>query len=398
MEKEFSCEGMNYYPKLSVREFHRRHQKIRKAMVEHSLDCVILAGSESYSSHGFGVNYVSNYPRGGYVVFPLEGEPTLATRMHPPCHLPNVRAISIIKDIRTTIMGAGPVIVERIKELGLEKGVIGITPSDLHGTTVPFSLYSFIKKSLPDARIELLESSFLTRVWLLKSPEEIKFFEKAAEICDLAIKRAAEMVEPLVKEYEVVAAMKHEILKNHGDVAFAMVGGTPMANPALSFPNWIPPARLLKKGDILIDEVGTRYGGLEAQNGKPITLGEPTRRYKDFYEDIVLKTFKLVEEAMKPGNTLRDIMNAGSIMTRAGYQPAAPLVHGCGITQDIPFAWPNFAIPGPGFKLEPNMILIPEVNPQTPDCRFGVFLGDTYVITEDGSKRLNKYPLEITIV
>jgi Xaa-Pro aminopeptidase len=368
-------------------------------MAKRDLDCLILAGSEGYSN-GFGVNYVSNYPRTGYVVFPLEGDPTLAVPINISCHLPNVRAVSVIKDIRSTIAGAGPVVVERIRELGLEKKGIGITVSELFGPghTIPLGFYNYLRENLPEARLELLNVDFLINIWLIKSSEEIRFFEKAAEICDLAVERAVKTVKPGVKEYEVAAAMKHEILRKQGEVAFVMVGGTSMADPALSFPNWIPPARRFQKGDILINEVGARYGGLEAQNGKPMTLGEPTNRYKDFYENIVLKTFEQIVEALKPGNTLKEIQKTGSTMAKAGYQAAAPLVHGVGITQDIPFVFPGFAIPTDDFKLQPNMMLVPEVNPQTPDGRFGVFLGDTYVITQDGARRLNKYPLELTII
>ena len=396
METKFSCEGENYYPKLSEGEFQRRHQRIREAMINRRLDCLILTGNEGYSN-GFGVNYVSNYSRSGYVVFPLDADPTLAAPIHPVCHLPNVRAVSVIKDIRSTIVGAGPVIVEKIRELGAEKKTIGITPPEMR-SSVSLDFYNYLKENLPEAHLELLGSDFLIRTWLIKSPEEIRFFEKAAEICDLAVERAVETVKPGVKEYEVAAAMKHEILKNQGDVAFVMVGGTSMANPALSFPNWIPPARVFQEGDILIDEIGARYGGLEAQNGKPIALGEPTQTYKEFHENIVLKTFEQIVEAMKPGNTLKDIQKAGATIVEAGYRAAAPLVHGIGITQDLPFAWPDFTIPSPDFELQPNMMLVPEVNPQTPDGRFGVFLGDTYVITQDGARRLNKYPLEITVV
>ncbi len=397
MRTKFSCEGESYYPRLSDSEFKRRHRLVREAMAKRGLDCLILAGSEGYSN-GFGANYVSNYPRGGYVVFPLEGDPTLGVPIHSVCHLPNVRAVSVIRDIRSTLTGAGPVVVERIKELGLEKKVIGITVLDMQRNTVPLNFYNYLRKNLPDARLELLDVDFLASIWLIKSSEEIMFFERGAEICDRTVQRAAEAVGPGIKEYEVAAAMKHEIFRNQGDVACVMVGGTSMAQPALSFPNWIPPARAFKKGDILINEIGVRYGNLEVQTGKPMTLGKPTKKYTDFYENIVLKTFELIVEAMKPGNTLKDIQKTGATMIKAGYQPAAPLVHGLGITQDIPFAWPDFAIPSSDFKLQSNMVLVPEVNPQTPDGCFGVFLGDTYVITQDGARRLNKYPLELTTV
>jgi len=399
--EEFSCEGDGYYPRFSHEEFQRRYKKIREVMANQGLDCVIFAGTPSLTSGGgFGVTYVSNYTvwtTCGYVVFPLEGDPTLILPINRNCHLPNVRAVSVINDIRSSIRGGeGMAVVERIRELGLEKSAIGITALDWQGRTVLLNFHRYLEQNLSEVRLRLLDYDFLARIWLVKSPEEIEFFEKAARICDLAVERAIDMIEPGVKEHEVAAVMKHEILRNQAEIAFVMVGSTPMANPALSFPNMVPPARPLQEGDIFLNELGVRLSGLEAQTGKPISLGEPTTRYKEFYENIVLELFRLIVEAIKPGNTVKDIQKAGSVMVKAGYQPAAPLVHGVTVGQDMPFVWPSFAIP-PDLTFESNMVLVPEVNPQTPNGRFGVFLGDTYVITEDGARSLNKYPLEMTV-
>jgi len=50
------------------------------------------------------------------------------------------------------------------------------------------------------------------------------------------------------------------------------------------------------------------------------------------------------------------------------------------------------------FKLKPNMTLMLEPNPITPDGNFGIFLGHPYAITQDGNRRLTSYPLELTVV
>jgi hypothetical protein len=39
-----------------------------------------------------------------------------------------------------------------------------------------------------------------------------------------------------------------------------------------------------------------------------------------------------------------------------------------------------------------------EPNPITPDGNLGLFVGRTYIITEDGAEQVTKYPLELVVV
>ena len=65
-----------------------------------------------------------------YVVFPIEGEPTLIYSMGGT-HIEATRRESAIKDVRQSRGGRfAEVIIERIKELGLERGKIGILEVD----------------------------------------------------------------------------------------------------------------------------------------------------------------------------------------------------------------------------------------------------------------------------
>jgi Xaa-Pro aminopeptidase len=48
--------------------------------------------------------------------------------------------------------------------------------------------------------------------------------------------------------------------------------------------------------------------------------------------------------------------------------------------------------------LQPSMVIMLAPYPNTKDGNLGIFLGRTYVITEDGNDCLSKYPLEFTVV
>jgi Xaa-Pro aminopeptidase len=47
---------------------------------------------------------------------------------------------------------------------------------------------------------------------------------------------------------------------------------------------------------------------------------------------------------------------------------------------------------------EPNMTVMLEPNPITPDGNLGLFVGRTYIITENGHERVTKYPVDLVVV
>ena len=69
------------YEKFSDAEYQRRYEALRSKMRERGLDCVIVPGGPNHWSFGGGMLWLSGHwewhAMANYVVFPLEGEPTL---------------------------------------------------------------------------------------------------------------------------------------------------------------------------------------------------------------------------------------------------------------------------------------------------------------------------------
>lgn len=396
------------YPHFSEKEYASRFEKIRNAMAKRGLDCLLIAGSSSYiGDRGAALHYVTNFTEiwgtCNYVVFPMKGDPTLLMTFGTS-HMINAREVTGLKDIRTAIMGSHPeIITQRIKELKLENAKIGITECDMMHTTVPLGFYNALVKNLPNARFELVGGIF-DELWEIKSTEEVKALERASELCDLAAEAAVKMVKPGVKEYEVVAAMKNAIVSQEGgDAAFVMVGSTPMSNPSLSFPNPIPSSRTIRTGDIIVNEIGARYNNYEAQSGIPIAVGRPTKEYSELW-DLTLETYNRVIDCLRPGKTCEDVMkDGGAALRKKGYNVQAPLVHGLGpgwAAQPLVFLDRFFA--RPNFTFQPNMILAVESHPVYGGERFyethGIYLGETYVVTQGEARCLHKYPPKFEVV
>src|SRR5438132_3092475 len=124
------------YEQFSAKEYARRYAALRAKMCEHKLDCVIVPGGPSHWSFGGGMLWLTGHWQwhalACYVVVPLEGEPTLVYSMGGT-HAEAVRreTSAAISDVRGSRGGQyAAVVVDRIKELKLEKGRIGLLEID----------------------------------------------------------------------------------------------------------------------------------------------------------------------------------------------------------------------------------------------------------------------------
>src|SRR3972149_5769443 len=88
-----SLEGL--YPRFSEEEYRRRHEKIRRAMEEADLRCLLIYGAAKEGRQQ-NLRYVSNWFDAfqAYGVLPLREEPTLFCGLFP--HFPCAKAVSVL--------------------------------------------------------------------------------------------------------------------------------------------------------------------------------------------------------------------------------------------------------------------------------------------------------------
>ncbi len=117
------------YPRFSVAERDRRWTAVRKRMQEQRLDVIVTPQNTGHSMD-FQANtrYLTHCGGGGdadiAAVFPLEGDVT-AIATTAQARWPNVQDWT--KDVREARRNYGRVIVERLRELKVVHGRIGIT-------------------------------------------------------------------------------------------------------------------------------------------------------------------------------------------------------------------------------------------------------------------------------
>src|SRR5258706_1517172 len=279
------------YEQFSKEEYARRYAALRERMRAEKLDAVIVPGGPSHWSFGGGMLWLTGHWEwhglACYVLVPLEGDPTMIYSMGGTHAEAVRRQVEVaVKDVRHSRNGNyAQVMVERLRELKLERGRIGLMEIDpRHGDYMPVNQYNMLRKELPDAEL-IFTKNFLHDLVVIHSKEELDCVRKAGVLCQDAMEAMVARARPGVKEYELKAAAAAAIMDGGGDIDFLIIGSTPMDNPALIFGNPRPSGRVLKKGDIVNMELAAGYRGYTPQNGSPPTPGAPRALVRGVLEE-----------------------------------------------------------------------------------------------------------------
>jgi len=388
------------YPKFSPEEMARRYTAVREKMARLGVDALIVTGGPAHWSFGGGMRWLTNHwewhAMAVYLLVPMEGDPTLVYSMGGS-HIEAVRRSVVIGDVRPSRGGRfGEVLVERVKELGLENSAIGIPDCDPRfGDTLPENQFRALRAGLPGAKFEFV-GEFFHELYVHKSTEELECVRRAGELMDLGLQAMIDRAAPGVTEYQLAAAVASVVLDAGGQVDFLIIGSSPMENPALIFGNPAPSHRTLKMGDFVNNELAIGYRGYTVQAGTPFCLGEPTAEITHLYNDLALPYYKRLEALLRPGVTYKEFHREGQWIKEQGYQSRPTIIHGI----DIVTGPPHIVVdgirtkPADGEAFSPDMVIMLEPNPITPDGNLGLFVGRTYIITEDGHEQVTKYPLD----
>jgi Xaa-Pro aminopeptidase len=393
------------YEQFSRDEYERRFSALRKKMQELNLDVAICPGGPSHWSFGGGMLWLSGHwewhALAAYVVFPREGEPTLIYAMGGThCEAVRRETSVALSDVRSSRNGRyAEVMVERIKELGYERGRIGLLEIDCrHQDYLPVNQYNDLKTGLPEAEI-VFTRGIMHELLSVHSAEELDCVRQAGRLCTAAMQAIAERAKPGVTEYQLRAAAGAAILEGGGDIDFLIIGSTPMSDPAQVFGNPRPSWKKLADGDIILMELAAGYRGYSAQIGQPICLGEPPENIRRFWDEIAKPGYEKMIAAIKPGAKVEDMRVAGEFFRQNGVQSRPIHVHGIDFVSDGPHVYQDHIKVEPFEEvLRPGMVLMPEPNPITADGMFGMFVGHTFIVTETGKECVDDWPLELTVV
>src|SRR5579884_1354030 len=378
------------YEQFSPAEYARRYAALRQKMRELNLDVAIVPGGPNHWSFGGGMLWLTGHWEwhavANYVVVPLDGEPTLVYSMGGT-HAEAVR--------RSRGGRFAEVMVERIKELGLERGRIGLVEIDPRfGDYLPVNQYNTLREGLPEAEL-VFTTGLMHELLLVHSAEELDCIRKAGHLCQRAMEALIARARPGVTEWQLEAAAASAIIEDGGKVDFLIIASSSMHTPAMIFGNPRPSGRVLQQGDYIVMELAAGYRGYTAQIGSPVCVGEPTPEVRRFFDDIVLPGFKRIVDEVHPGKKVSRMSEAGSFFRGHGAQSRPILVHGLDLTSSEPHIFVDHA--EPDLELQPGMALVVEPNPVTADGSLGMFFGHTFIVTPHGHECVDQLPWELHV-
>jgi len=396
------------YPRFSIAERDRRWLAVRALMREQNLDVIVTPQNSGHSAdYQANTRYLTHCGGGEpdvAAVFPIEGEVTaIATSAAP--RWPTVQ--DWVTDVREARRNYGRAIVERLKELNVERGRIGITGlGDVEGTRTPegtifYGTWKQIREAFPQA--DLVDATaILDEVRYVKSQEEINVLVKSMEINELAMQAEVETAKAGVKDWEVWAAVHYAMTRNGSElpVHCFWVSGR---NPKRTLTR--PSMRLLERGDVIINEIEASWIGYRSQGVQPVFV-EVVNPVQAELIKVQREVFNRVLENLKPGVTVGELADltkrtAASAASKTG--PAAGAradltMHGRGAGDDGPIITPHARSPKQlGVAMRENMVFICKPSAVSADGEYICQWGDTVMVTKNGGRRLGKRPHDLAV-
>lgn len=396
------------YPRFSLAERDRRWKAVRELMRQQNIDVIVTPQNSGHSADYQADTRYLTHCGGGEpdvaAVFPLDGEVTaIATSAAP--RWPTVQDWTM--DVREARRNYGRAIVDRLKELNVERGRIGITGlGEIEGTRTPegtifYGTWKQIREAFPNA--ELVDATkILAQVRYVKSQEEIDVLAKSMEIIELAIQAEIAAALPGVKDWEVWAAAQYAMMR-HGSEMPVHCFWVSGKNPKRTLTR--PSMRILERGDVIINELEASWIGYRSQGVQPVFV-EVINTVQAELIKVQREIFNRVLESLKPGITVGELAEltrktAESIAPKSG--PAAGAsgdltMHGRGAGDDGPIITPHARSPRQlGLAMQENMVLVCKPSAISADGEYICQWGDTVVVTENGGRRLGKRPHELAV-
>jgi Xaa-Pro dipeptidase len=367
-------------------EFAARRTAATAALKARGLDGLLIFRQES-------MYYLTGYDTFGYVFFQClfldaDGNFVLLTRAPD---LRQAEHTSVIEDIRIWVdqPDANPAIELRgILEsrqcrglrLGVEYEAYGLTARN--GKRLEAALDGFC--TLVDA------SDLVSRLRLIKSPAEIAYVRRAAELADLALDEAHRLAGPGADEAEILAAMQGAVIRGGGDdPANEFIIGSG-ADALLC--RYFTGRRRLSEQDQLTLEFAGVYRHYHSCLMRTIPIGEVPARQVEMHK-VAVEALAACKAALVPARPIGEVFAAhAKVLDGAGYQ--AHRMNATGYSLGATFApnwmdWPMFYRDNPELAA-PGQVYFIHIVIFDSERNLAMTTGQTVLVGERGAEALSQ--------
>jgi len=374
-------------------EMQDRKNRAAAAIAGAGLDALLVFKQESmywltgYDTFGFSMFQCMVVTADGHIAL-LTRAPDRGTALYT----------SDVEDLRiwVDVEGMNPAtdLKAMLDDLGLAGSRVGI---ELDSYGLKASNWRLIEAELDGFLTWTDASTLIQELRRTKSPAELAYVRRAAELADDAWDEAVRLTAAGVSEAEILAAMQGAVFLGGGDYAGneLIIG----SGPGALMVRYTSGRRTLDPNDQLTLEwcgVQRRY---HAAMMRTILVGRPDPVQVEMHracEEALLAC----EAAIAPGNTMGSVFTAhADVLDAAGYRKHR--LNACGYGMGAVYApvwtdWPMIYEGNPlAFEADQtyflHMILL------DLDNQRAMTLGHTVVVTETGCERLSRSPLDLVL-
>ena len=228
-------------------------------------------------------------------------------------------------------------------------------------------------------------STVLRTLRIRKDATELDLLRRAGATVDEAIPQAVALCRPGRSESDVDQALRALLkrLSPESTVAFTIIA----SGPHSALPHHETGDRVLKAGDVVVVDYGTRRHGYLSDITVTCSVGKPADAEVEKVYAVVREAQQRAVDAVRPGATCGEIDAAArGVIDRAGYGPH--FLHRTGHGLGVQGHEPPFLVAGSEERLEEGMVFSIEPGIYLPG-RFGVRLEIITAVGRDGADLLN---------
>lgn len=361
-----------------------RIARLQQNMAAQDVDALLVLNGDDYA---YFIGELRRQPR---AIIPQKGEPLLLTFASEAEEARrntglDVRPYRGLHEMMLAIMAF-------FKGLEKEKPKVAI---QMEFGTPAFLLERF---KLANPRLQVVDSKKLVApLRQVKAVEEVALIQRAAELADLGIERARQVICKGITEAEVALEVEYAVRKAGADKL-----GFPMFVNSGHRSLWLHGAATPKRieaGDLVIVDIGPVYQGYNADICRTFSVGEPSEKARELY-GLYVEMQRTALAAARPGVALHQIEGQiEAVLTKAGYADhfIRGFMHGVGLNfEETPFPtiFPEDVLTplqaGMTLAVGHTILSVPGIG--------GVRVEDTVHLTESGPVYLTQAPRQEIII
>ena len=379
---------------FSIEEFKSRKNNVIKKLKEEKIDALVMFRQES-------MYWLTGYDTFGYVFFQsliLDQKGNLILLTRAP-DLRQARNTSNIEDIRIWVDKDDSNPTEDLKqilnELNLKDKNIGVE-YEAYGLTGRNAIN--LNKSLENFCSLDDKSELITKLRVIKSPEEIVYVKKAAALADKALDEVWKFAKKGVSESKILAEMNRVIFEGGGDYPaneFIIGSGK---NALLC--RYQSEKQIISNEDQLTIEWAGTYRHYHSAMFRTIPIGKANPKHYEMHE-ACLEALKNCENTLKPGNKIGEVFDMhAKIFDNLGYEDCR--MNACGYSLGATFSpnwmdWPMLYTGNP-YVIQPGNVFFMHMILMDSKNELAMNLGETYIVTEKGNERLGNQRTDLVIL